>query len=347
MQNLSLTWGGNFKTITDQGILEGSGIVFGSEEQPDISVFKDFFTKDTYVNPEDSFTTTLFMEHCFSYDKPIGKAHMYKTDKGWEVTAELNMEDPVVKARFPEIKSGNWGFSTGAVGHAVVREKKNNGTHHIKQWAVGEISITKTPAEPKALIHSVKSLDEYYTPNMEDMDMEEDQMENQMPTYLMEIIRALLDTITKKEIETLKSNVSDELKLVKDEILELKATCKPCQAMENDPIEDDEDKACGKKPKRSKKESEQNNELEEELTVLKSVHEELINSHEELQSSFIEKEALLSEKMALLSELQELVNQKEELTKTLEKTLDDNKIEIENLNKRIDIFRKANEVLSK
>lgn len=342
MENLNLTWGGNFKSVTDQGILDGSGIVFGSELEPDLSQFKDFFTKDTYVNPEDSFTTTLFMEHCFSYDKPIGKAHMYKTDKGWEVTAELNMEDPVVKSRFPEIKSGGWGFSTGAVGHAVVREKKENGTHHIKQWAVGEISITKTPAEPKALIHNVKSIDEYYNPMIdesEDMESEDNGM-NQMHDQLMEIIRALIESLTAKKVDDLKLTLNTELEEIKNLISEGKI-CSSCSAnMEAD-------KTCEKKPKNKKEGDENTSELQEELTVLKSVYEELLNSHNELQSSFNEKEALLSEKMALLSDIQSEIEGKNTLIEELELKMSEMTTEFADLNKRLEIAKEANRVLSK
>ena len=68
---LILTWGGNFKSITDEGVLEGKAIVFGSESSHDISSFKDFFSKDTYIHPENSFVTPLFYEHALSYDRPI------------------------------------------------------------------------------------------------------------------------------------------------------------------------------------------------------------------------------------------------------------------------------------
>lgn len=154
-----VAWGGNFKAISDEGILEGNGIVFGSENKPDKSIFRDFFTSDTFVHPENEFTTTLLFEHAFKRMEPIGKATMYKTENGWDVIAELNLSDPFVKEKFEEIKAeGGWGFSTGAIGHALDREKKANDTHFIKQWVVGEISITKTPAEPDALVRNVKSL---------------------------------------------------------------------------------------------------------------------------------------------------------------------------------------------
>ncbi len=58
-----------------------------------------------------------------SYRKPIGKALMFKTEKGWMATAQLDMTNDVVRSRFPEIKNGGWGFSTGSAGHLVDRQE--------------------------------------------------------------------------------------------------------------------------------------------------------------------------------------------------------------------------------
>lgn len=309
------TWGGDFKSIAEQGLLEGDAIVFGSEVSPDISQFKDFFTKETYVHPDDEFTTALYMEHGFSYRKPIGKAKLKKTEKGWTAIAELNMDDPVVKSRFPEIKSGGWGFSTGAVGHVVERESKNNGTHFISQWSVGELSITRTPAEPKALVHTVKSLEEYYQAFEED-DLTENNEEPIMnETYFMKIIEMLITELCKKQIEEiLKSDIEE----IKSKLSEFKS---------NDSSITDE-------------------KLMEELTVLKSTNEELEAKTLELQSSFNEKEALLSEKMVLLSETQVEIESKSQIIIELENALKESQVEVESIKQKLEIQKEANRLLT-
>lgn len=334
--HLTLTWGGNLKSVSDQGVLEGKAIVFGSELEPDISPFKDFFTEDTYVHPDEAFTTPLFFEHGLSYRKPIGKALVYKTANGWDATAELDLTDPVVKARFPEIKAGGWGFSSGAVGHVVDRHKKSNGTHHIVQWAVGELSITKTPAEPKALIHSVKSLDELYNPN--NMTEETKDLESSTKTTddLIEIIKMLITETTKKHTEEL---VIPQIEVFKSAI----------EAGVNEIKESLRLSPNGNEPE---------GDTNEKLTVLKSENEELTSKLSELQSSFDEKlEALLSEKMALLSEEKqantdevvevEETETKSEDVKTLEEALEASQAEVDALNKKIETLSKANLALAK
>lgn len=307
--SLNFTWGGNFKSITDQGILEGDGIVFGSENDHDLSSFKDFFTSDTFVHPENEFTTSLFMEHGFHYRNPIGKARMFKSDTGWKVCAELNLNDPEVISKFEDIKKGGWGFSTGAVSHVVERDKKPNGTHHIKQWAVGELSITKTPAEPKALVHSVKSMDAYYNG---ELDLPSEQEENNND---MEISEKMLEIMTK---------ISEEISNIK----ELMTKSKEDEVMDPINMED-----------KSQMEDKSN---EEKLTVLKSIFDELETKHIELQSSFNEKEALLSEKMALLSETQAELDIRLEDIKKLEEALTNAEANIENLKKALETEKRVN-----
>lgn len=329
---LILTWGGNLKSVSDQGVLEGKAIVFGSERSPDISSFKDFFTSDTYVHPEESFTTPLFFEHGLSYRKPIGKALVYKTEQGWDATAMLDMDNALVQARFPEIKAGGWGFSSGAVGHIVDREKKSNGTHHIIQWAVGELSITKTPAEPKALIHSVKSLDEYYNPMMLDEDVNDTPSDHELThDKLMEVIQLLIEQISKKNMEEI---VVPQLEEIKTQLAEMKESFTAPVSVPTSTKEGDNP---------------------EELTVLKSENEEKLETIKteletqlaELQSSFNEKEALLSEKMALLSETQaELETKSQELT-TLEEALTTSQGDVEALNKKVETLKKASIALAK
>lgn len=288
---MNFTWGGNLKSVNDQGLIEGDGIVFGSEEKYDLSPFKDFFTPDTFVHPEQKFTTPLFLEHAFQYKQSIGKAYMYKTESGWKATAELDLENPIVKEKFDDIKKGGWGFSTGSSAHVVLREEKKDGTHHITQWPVAELSITKTPAEPTALIRNVKSLNEYYGESDNDTG-EGEHKENQTIEYykemnenLLEIIRTLIENAANKHIEEI---FNSKFESVSTEIEELKTI------LSNKGVNPDETQ-----------------ENTEELTVLKTELEDLTKSKEELestnselQSSFDEKEALLSEKMALLSETQ-------------------------------------------
>jgi hypothetical protein len=98
---------------------------------------------------------------------PIGTTIKYAIDDyGLSFEAELKALNPnlwkelqiddnqkYLDAIKDMIKSGNLGVSSGAVGHSVI--KSNN---EIKQWLIGELSLTPTPAEPKTFIKNDNEL---------------------------------------------------------------------------------------------------------------------------------------------------------------------------------------------
>lgn len=325
-ESVMIAWGGTCKS-SDLGIVEGKAIVFGSETDHDISPFKDFFDKNTFVHPEEEFTSPLFLEHGRGYKKPIGKARVFKTDDGWDAIAQLDMSLPVVMEKFDDIKACKYGFSSGSATHVVDRIEMENGTHHITQWPFSELSLTKTPAEPKALVMNVKSLDAFYSePDEEliDSEMEEESMEDQAPNEheqmnekLMSIIMALIDQLANKRVENILSPTIEEFNNI---LATYKGTITHSSGTESNPSLVIEDVNEG-----------EDLSTDDELTVLKSENQELLNSKAELMSSFNEKEALLSEKMALLSETQLEIEAKTEEISKLEEALNISKTENESL----------------
>jgi len=158
--NLLVIDGGTVKTDAE-GIVHGLGIVFGSEDEPDQSRERDFFTRDSFVMKKKSFSVPLYHEHGKGIFKDqIGEATLTKTDNGWEATAQIDLEDEAGKQIYEKVKTTQYGFSTGALQHLVEREAKSNGTNFLKKWVVGEISLTARPAERKAVVQAVKSLDD-------------------------------------------------------------------------------------------------------------------------------------------------------------------------------------------
>lgn len=158
--NLLVIDGGTVKT-GEQGVVTGLGIVFGSEHEPDQSNEQDFFTSDSFIMKKNTFTVPLYHEHGMGVVKDqIGEATLTKTDQGWEAKAELDLEDESAKQVYEAMKTKQYGFSTGALQHLVVREAKANGTNFLKKWVVGELSVTARPAERKAVVQAIKSLDD-------------------------------------------------------------------------------------------------------------------------------------------------------------------------------------------
>lgn len=152
---LSIIPGGAVKT-NDEGIVEGFGIVFGSYEQPDRSQMRDFFTPRSFINTKRSITIPLYYQHAGAQ---IGEATLLKSNDGWEATATIDLTSPEGVAAYKKVKSKPHGFSTGALSHLVERVPSPNNTNWLKKWPVGEISLTPTPAEPAAVVYSVKAID--------------------------------------------------------------------------------------------------------------------------------------------------------------------------------------------
>lgn len=334
-KSMMITWGGNCKS-SDLGELEGKAIVFGSEEDHDLSPFKDFFDDKTYVHPESKFITPLFFEHGVKYEKPIGKATVFKTESGWDAVAQLDMDLDIVKEYFDDIKNYEFGFSSGAAAHVVHREEMNNGSHRITQWPFSELSITRTPAEPKAQIWNVKSIGLYYDELVGD-DMENDENDDEnivtqdiitentdsiqyykdMNAKLIDLIQTLIEQLVNKKFETVINPTIEDIKLLLDEIKNIKQS------------------------------SPSDSEGESELTVLKSENEELKASNTELLSSVNEKEALLSKKVALLSETQEELEIKTNEILKFEEAMRQANDEIDRMKTEIQSLKELNIALRK
>lgn len=150
--------GGEVKT-GDEGLVSGLGIVFGSENQPDRSEMRDFFTTDSKISRKSSFEIPLYWEHGLKgYDDPIGEATLTQTDRGWFAQAQLDLNSEEGKKFYDLVKTKQYGFSTGSMSHLVRRESKGNNTHFLKKWPASEISLVEMPAEARALVQSIKSL---------------------------------------------------------------------------------------------------------------------------------------------------------------------------------------------
>lgn len=150
--------GGAVKSQED-GIAIGQGIVFGSPIEPDQSKERDFFTADTFVSTKTSFDVTLYHNHGFPVKIPIGEATLTKSEQGWDAEARIDLTTDLGRQVYETMKSTPYGFSTGSMTHLVERVAKENNTNFLKNWPVGELSLTPRPAERKARVQAIKSLD--------------------------------------------------------------------------------------------------------------------------------------------------------------------------------------------
>lgn len=146
----------------------------------DTDAVGDYFDADTELRHPDK----LDVLYHHGMDTKIGKrvigAATVKADEiGQWVEAQLNMRDEYEKAIYDMAKAGKLGWSSGAISHLVEREPVGK-SQHIKLWAIGEASLTPTPAEYRNAATTLKSLstppalaDEDITPHKAGIDMNE------------------------------------------------------------------------------------------------------------------------------------------------------------------------------
>lgn len=150
--------GGTVKS-EENGVVKGLAIVFGSPLDPDQSAQRDFFTESSFIMKKTSFEVPLYYNHGFPVKEQIGEAVLTKSEKGWEASGKLDLENELAKQVYENAKTKQFGFSTGALAHLVEREAKENNTNFLKRWVVGELSLTERPAERKAVVQAIKSID--------------------------------------------------------------------------------------------------------------------------------------------------------------------------------------------
>lgn len=151
--------GGEIKAIEGgpEGLVGGYLVRFGGED-----LDGECFDADTDFG---SLTSTAVLYH-HGLDKtmktrPIGQGKLTIDDVGVWIEAQLDMANEYVKYLYERgILKGRFGWSSGTASHLVERETIA-GKVHIKRWPLGlDASITPTPAEPRNVAVSLKTISE-------------------------------------------------------------------------------------------------------------------------------------------------------------------------------------------
>lgn len=153
-----LVFGGcEIKALGD-GKVGGYLVTFSGPKDPD--VVGDFFDGKTDLGIEDGGRLPVYYQH--GYDeklktRKIGKGTAKYDDVGLWLEAQLELRDDYERTIYQMAESGKLGWSSGAAGHLVERERVGK-SYHIKSWPIAEASLTPTPAEPRNTVIPVKSL---------------------------------------------------------------------------------------------------------------------------------------------------------------------------------------------
>lgn len=150
--------GAAVKSLGDNKI-GGYLVLFTTKYDPDTS--GDYFDKDTkFFLSDEGENRPGFYNHGFDMrmgNRQIGTGTIKKDDVGLWLEAQLTERDAYVDAILDLVKQGACGLSSGALSHLVRREAKSKSVNYVSSWAVGEWSITPTPAEPRTAAMPIKS----------------------------------------------------------------------------------------------------------------------------------------------------------------------------------------------
>ena len=157
----------------DDGLMEGYLVKFG---QPDLSMMRDVFTKDTDfdINPEGDYSTTYYhhgMDPVLKRQKLGAKARVGIDEVGVWIKHQLDLREPYEQAIHTLAKKGKLGWSSGVPAHLVERKAIEDDAHLVTLWPLGkDSSYTPIPADYRndVMAGSTKSLAEIESMSLED-----------------------------------------------------------------------------------------------------------------------------------------------------------------------------------
>lgn len=157
--DLLVAYGGALKALGD-GRIGGYLVRFGDPAQPDLA--GDFFTRSTDFDLRDGDRVTLYYNHGLDpvlKKRKLGQGTLHYDDAGIWMEAQLALRDDYERRLYEDgILAGRMGLSSGTLPHLVEREPAGK-AQRITAWPLGkDASITPTPAEPRLLVTSLKSL---------------------------------------------------------------------------------------------------------------------------------------------------------------------------------------------
>jgi phage head maturation protease len=154
---------GAVKSLGD-GRVGGYAVRFGDASEPDLSAFRDYFTKSTDFWLDHWSTRPMLYHH--AQDEATKAAPVVGTwtsatvdSVGVWLEGQLNKAHQYHGAIKELVRRGALKLSSDSAPHLVVRERQMNGAHEIKRWPLLAASLTPTPAEPRLMaIDYIKAL---------------------------------------------------------------------------------------------------------------------------------------------------------------------------------------------
>ena len=144
-------------TRTDAGVTLGGYLVtFGGAD-----VDGEYFADDTDFGIDESGTVGVYFHHGMAPKfgkRRVSKASLRKDDFGIFAETVLAERDEYERFIVQLAEAGKLGWSSGTAAHLMERETQPDGRTKITRWPIAEASLTHTPAEPRAAVMPLKSL---------------------------------------------------------------------------------------------------------------------------------------------------------------------------------------------
>lgn len=147
----------NLKFVSEvKGEFEGYASVFNSDDLVGDTIKKGAFQKSLSGN-----TPKMFVNHDH-YSIPVGSwVKAFEDDHGLFVHGSINMEHRDGPSAYSAMKRGDMeGLSIGFTMGRDDYQEKSGGGRIITNMMLKEVSIVTFPCEPKAIITTVKSMEE-------------------------------------------------------------------------------------------------------------------------------------------------------------------------------------------
>lgn len=148
--------------MLDDGSIVAQAIRFGSPNDPDISAYRDYFTKATDFWLDQWERRPMLYHH--AQDEATADAPVIGTwvkawvdDSGVWLQGQLDKAHKYAEAIKDMARRGLLKISTDSAPHLIKRRPGPNGTNEVQRWPLVAASLTPTPAEPRLAPVSVKS----------------------------------------------------------------------------------------------------------------------------------------------------------------------------------------------
>jgi HK97 family phage prohead protease len=144
------------KALSEEGAFTGMAVVYGDRDLQDDVIEPGAFKAAIAMQGKGY---PLLWAH--KQDQPIGLVRIEDAREGLAVQGQLLLEDPAAQRAHMHMKAGSMkGLSIGYLpprspGKVAYRD---DGARVLKELQLFEISLVSVPAQPRALISSVKSL---------------------------------------------------------------------------------------------------------------------------------------------------------------------------------------------